>query len=321
MNSHREPSPFHHGRSTSVVLVTSLVLCLGLFAPAAWGQGGIVIEPDPVDCLPIGDNGVAWASVDGLQPHQQVRLNFRRLNDVVEDIYWTPMHPAGPGRYWGIFPKAADEMLQRHDIEETRRQAREETRWAEWWREKDASDHRDPNRDLDDELIRERASQGKQIERHWLAELDDEEFQRWLEQLENEPAEYFVSVHDANGRQVARSSTGVTEVKDGCRPDLTPQQRGEAENLTVGETAYWQQGEEVFHWLCDGIVSRVGPGGVKRGDAVCRACVVAWWDKPGVLVPVVAGAAAGAVALYDVVDDSPEVIPPEPPPPASPDNP
>lgn len=319
MKSHPQANHLHAGRATLAALVAGILLAL--FASPALGQGGgISIEPDPVDCLPIGDNGAAWASVEGLQPYQEVRLNFRRLNDIVEDVYWVPMHPAGPGRYWGIFPKAADEVLQRHDVEETRRQAREENRWAEWWRQKDASDHRDPNQDLDDELIRERASQGKLIDRHWLAELDDDEFQRWLEQLENEPAEYFVSVHDANGRQVARSDTEVTEVKDGCRPDLTPQQRGEAENLTVGETAYWQQGEEVFHWLCDGIVTRIGPGGVKRGDAVCRACVIAWWDKPGVLIPVVAGAVAGAVAVYDVVDDSP-VIPPEPPPPASPDNP
>ena len=40
--------------------------------------------------------------------------------------------------------------------------------------------------ELDDDLIRERASLGKKLPRDWLAEMDDPTFQSWLEQLENE---------------------------------------------------------------------------------------------------------------------------------------
>lgn len=296
--------------------VAALLLTLWL-PQAALAQ--VDVESDSVDCLPIGDNGVGWSTVKGHGPDHTVRLNFRRLNDVVEDTYWVEMNPAGSGRYWGIFPKAADEVLKRHDIEEARRQAQEETSWAEWWREKDALDSRDPNQDLDTEMIRERASQGKLVERHWLAEMDDETFQDWLENLENEPAEYYTSVTDPAGREIARSKTMVAEVKSDCRPDLNAEQRGEAENLVVGESAYWQQGEIPFHWLCEGIVSRYDPSNVKRGDEVCRACVVAWWDRAGILVPV--GAALAGVALVGIIESDDTPLAPVPPPPASPDNP
>ena len=299
------------------VLGLAVVFVLVAWAPA--GAQGVTVQSDQVDCLPIGDNGVGWATVEGHSGDHTVRLNFRRLNDVVEDTYWVEMSPAGSGRYWGIFPKAADEVLQRWDIEETRAEAQEEYRWAQWWREKDATDHRDPNQDLDAEMIRERASQGKLVERHWLAEMDDATFQDWLEGLENEPAEYYTSVVDPSGREVARSMTMVGEVKEDCRPDLNDEQLGEAENLVVGESAYWQQGEVPFHWMCEGIVSRYDPSNVKRGDEVCRACVVAWWERAGVLAPI--GAAVAGVTLVGLVGDDDTPLDPTPPPPASPDNP
>lgn len=287
----------------TLFLALAAMLTVSLVATA---QSTPRIIPDEVECLPIGDNGVAWTTVENNQPDTTVRLNFRRLHDTVEDIYWVPMYPTSQGRYWGIFPKAADQKLDRHDLEEERENVRDEYRWAQWWRAKQGSDDRDPNRELDEDLIRERASLGKQVPREWLAEMDDETFQDWLEQLENEPAEHFVSVHDATGRQLARSKTKVTEVRDNCRPDLNPQQRGEAENLTVGETAHWQRGEEVFHWLCDGIVSRVAPNEVKRGDEVCRACVIAWYKKPGIILPTAVTVAGGGAII---INDSPKDLP------------
>jgi hypothetical protein len=54
---------------------------------------------------------------------------------------------------------------------------------------------------------------------------------------------------------------------------LTPEQKGEAQNFIFGETASWQQGKPVFHWLCDGVVARIDSEGTKRADRICRTCV------------------------------------------------
>ena len=270
---------------------------------------------EDVECLPIEDNGVAWAQVTNNVPDTTVRLNFRRMHDAVEDLYYVRMRPESAGRYWGVFPKAEDRILNRHDLIETREEVQEEHRWAAWWKEKEITEDRDPNdpkdeEELDDDLLRERASLGKKIPRDWLGQMDDETFQNWLEQLENEPAEYFVSVHDANGLQLARSPTQVTEVRENCRVDLSPQERGEAENLTIGETAHWQRDEEVFHWLCAGIVTRIDPTNVLRGDGICRACVIAWWKKKQLLLTT----AVVPPTLITTIHKDPE-------PPASPDSP
>lgn len=277
-----------------------------LVSSAALAQSNLRVSAEPIECLPIADNGVGWAKVENNIPDTTVRLNFRRMNDVVEDMYYVRMRPEGGGRYWGIFPKAADEVLDRHDLIERREDRREEYGWAQWWRQKQSSDHRDPNEDLDRDLIRERASVGKQVSRDWFNEMDDETFENWLEQLENEPSEYYYSVHDAQGKLIAKSKTKVVEVRENCRQDLTDMQRGEAENLTIGETSHWQRGEEVFHWLCDGIVTRLNPNGIKRPDEFCRACVIAWWKKPEILVPAAAlVGVGGGVLSFDNPTDIP----------------
>jgi len=293
----------------------AIALVMLVLPTAVAAEGALEVEAEDVECLPIEDNGVGWARVTNNVPDTIVRLNFRRMHDAVEDLYWVRMQPVGGGRYWGIFPKAEDRELDRHELIETREEVQEENRWAAWWREKDTSDHRDPNdedaeEELPDDLIRERASLGKKLPREWLAEMDDPTFQSWLEQLENEPAEYYVSVHDVHARQLARSPTRVTEVRENCRVDLTEEERGEAENLTVGETAHWQRDESVFHWLCSGIVSRVDPANVLRGDGICRACVIAWWRKRAVLIPT----AIIPAAVTTIVDK-------DPPQPASPTSP
>ncbi len=285
--------------SVIVALGASLAVPVDLAAQAAVG-----VDAEPVDCIPIGGNAVAWAQVENNIADTSVHLNFRRMNDAVEDLYYVSMHPAGQGRYWGVFPKAEDREPDRHDLAETREAVQAEHSWAAWWREKDASDDRNPSSDLDDDLIRERASIGKQIPRDWLAEMDDAAFQSWLEQLENEPSEYYTSIHDAQGREIARSKTRVAEVRSGCRVDMTPQQAGEAENLTVGETAHWQRGEEVFHWLCDGVVSRIDPTAILRGDEICRGvCVVAWYKKSAFLIP--AAVVVGGTGVVILTDDDP----------------
>lgn len=281
-------------------------------ASTAVAQEPIRVETEQAECLPVGDNGVAYATVDNNVADTEVRLYFRRMHDAVEDLYYVRMQPEGDGRYWGVFPKAEDREVQRHELEERREDSRERYDWAKWWREKDGSEDRNPNDDLDQDLIRERASQGRLESRDWLAEMDDATFQDWLEQLENEPTEYFTSVHDHQGDRLAKSTTRVLEVRDNCRVDLSERQIGEAANMTVGETAYWQKAEGLFHWLCDGIVSRIDPLSILRGDSACRACIVAWWKRPDVLIPTAGVLGVGTtVSLVDERDPTP-VSPSEP---------
>ena len=234
------------------------------------------ITVDQVACVPVRENAAIWATVTAKQPGAAVRLYFRRLNDVVEDLYFVNMIPSSEsGRYWGILPKPEKRNPDRHEISRQRDQMVEANEWAVWWREKEASTHRDPNDDLDDDKIRERASRGKLETRHWMNQLSTEEFQKWLEGLAFEPVEYFVAVVGASAQIIAQTPMMVGEVRSqsSCRVELTPEQLGEAANLVIGETAPWQIGEPVFHWMCEGVVTRIGENNVKRADETCRGCV------------------------------------------------
>lgn len=291
-------------RFTAAPLFSTLLLATAVAA----GAQPISVTVEQVPCLPIAGNGVAWAQVANNQPETEVRLYLRRFHEVVEDAYYVTMQPAGGGRFWGTFPKPEDQPLERTELIEQREALATDDAWAAWWRAKELSQDRDPTGGLDDALIRERASEGKSITRHWLLEMNDQDFQRWLEQQTNEPAEYFVSVHDAQGQRLSRSETRVTPVKSDCATSLTAEQAGYAENLIVGETAGWQREEQPFHWLCDGIVSRRDQTGIRRVDEVCRTCVIAWWRRPVALVPL--GVGVGVVTGILIDEDDP--------PPASP---
>ena len=89
--------------------------------------------------------------------------------------------------------------------------------------------------------------------------------------------------------------------------DLSPKERGVAQNLTVGETSPKQQGKKVLAFLCDGVVTRINSAGVRRSDEVCRACVVAFWQRKAVLLAPIAGI-TGVV----VTDQDPEPSPSRP---------
>lgn len=120
---------------------------------------------------------------------------------------------------------------------------------------------------------------------------------------ENQSVEYYVDVVDGMGKSVARSTTVTSPVKDDCAVTLDARQAGVAENLVVGETAPPQIGERVMGFLCDGIISRIGPDGVIRADQICRRCIVAWWENREVIAP-----SAGLVTtgiLIDKRDPSP----------------
>jgi hypothetical protein len=121
----------------------------------------------------------------------------------------------------------------------------------------------------------------------------------------NEQIEYYAALVDPAGKVVSRSETQFVKVTDDCKVQLGPKERGVAENLTVGETSAKQQGKKVMAFLCDGVVTRINHAGVRRSDEVCRACVVAWWQRKGVLIPVAGAALIGIVTTDDGREPSP----------------
>ncbi len=126
---------------------------------------------------------------------------------------------------------------------------------------------------------------------------------------QTDAVEEYAALLDDGGREIARSATLAVPVTRDCRADLGPKERGVAQNLTVGETGSQQQGKDVLGFLCDGIVTRIGFAGVRRADDTCRACVVAWWQKNEVLIPL---ATIGGVTTVTVIENSPEPSPSRP---------
>lgn len=280
----------------SIRLLT-LTFATAALPAAAFAQSPIV-SVDPIACLPVAEHAVVTARVADEPGGSTVRLHFRRLHQEVEDFYYVEMEPRGGGQYWAALPKPADETLDEKRLEDAERDEERENAWAAWWRAKEASDDRDPNDDLNEQIIEERASRGKRVDRDWLLGLTLAELEELLEELENEPAELYATVVDASGRELARSPMTSTLVREDCRVSLTAEERGRAGNLVIGETASWQAGKKVFHWLCDGIVSRIDPSDVLRGDELCRACVVAL-ARPEMLLP--ASAAVIGITVLEPV--------------------
>ena len=124
----------------------------------------------------------------------------------------------------------------------------------------------------------------------------------------NEHVELYSAMVDPTGKVVARSQPLMVPVTKDCKVQLSEKERGVAENMTVGETSPKQQGKKVLAFLCDGVVTRVNSSGVRRADEVCRACVIAWWQRPGALAP---AATAGIIGII-VTDDDPEPSPARP---------
>ncbi len=278
------------------------ILLAGLALPALAQSTSVTLGP--LACLPQKSNGVLSATVSPEVPGSTVRLYFRRMNVEVEDFYYVAMEPSGGGSYWATFPVPTESKFPRQKLDNYNYEGQkiENTGkpWAEWWRAKENSQARNPNDDLNKDLIRERASLGKAEKRVWLTKLDNPTLQSWLDNLKTEAGEYFVAVVDGSGRLLGRSEMRAAEVRKDCRVDLTPQQEGFAKNLIVGETAVWQKGDELFHWECTGVTSRRDSTNILRADERCRACVIAaWW-------PV--ATAGGAVAAIGVINDDPVEI-------------
>jgi hypothetical protein len=126
-------------------------------------------------------------------------------------------------------------------------------------------------------------------------------------EMRNEQIELYSALVDASGKPAARSQSVFAPVTKDCNLKLNPKERGVAQNLTVGETSPKQQGKKVLGFLCDGVVTRINYAGIRRSDEVCRACVVAFWQRRAVLLPAVAGI-VGVV----VTDQEPEPSPSRP---------
>lgn len=118
----------------------------------------------------------------------------------------------------------------------------------------------------------------------------------------NEEVEYYATLVDATGAEVAKSTVRTVKVNGNCPVRLAEREEGVARNLTVGETVALQQGKDkgVLGFLCDGIVTRVNHQGIRRADDFCDACVVAWWA-----IPTVAGIASGSGILVPDPEPSP----------------
>jgi hypothetical protein len=124
----------------------------------------------------------------------------------------------------------------------------------------------------------------------------------------NELIEYYAAMVDSTGKVGTRSPSLTSKVSDDCKSQLSPKERGVAENLTVGETSPEQQGAKVTGFLCRGITTRINAQGVRRNDEICGPCAVVWWDRKSVLIPAFAGGVIGVI----VTDRNPEPSPSRP---------
>lgn len=219
------------------------------------------VSVDAPDCLPLGYNRALKASVSPEVAGASVRLYFRRLNPVGA-FYYDQMFASGDGGYWSVFPKPEDR--KQHLLTD------------DWW-----------------EVLKTR---------DWMEGHDREWLDEWLEDREWEAAEYYVAVHAADGELLSRTPMQLVEVwpPDRCHEPLTPQEEGWAGNLTVGETTDVQARRCLFHWLCDGVVTRISRDGVLRPDECCRACVVA-----GIWPQAAAGVLSGGI-ITQTREASPE---------------
>jgi hypothetical protein len=241
---------------------------VSLFLAAGTAAQAPSVEVTEALCLPNEANALVTATVDPEVGGGSVRLYFRRLNPVGA-FYWVGLKPAGEGDYWGTFPKPEDREQPELD--------------DEWW-----------------EVLQDR---------DWMKDRDREWLEDWLEDQKHEAAEYYISVYDAAGSELSRTETKLVQVldTDECEETIVDaQQYGWAQNLTVGETTEVQQGRQVFHWLCDGIVTRINWQDIMRPDEYCRACVVAF--APAIIGPAAAGLVSAAIIEHKpAAEASPEI--------------
>jgi hypothetical protein len=259
----------------------TLVLATAVAAAAVAQEPSI--ELGPLECLPNEHNASFSAAVTDEPGGSRVQFQFRRLNPTGA-WYYVEMFPAGNGNYWTVIPKPED---------------RPQTElFDDWW-----------------EILQNR---------DWIAGRDRDWLEDWLESQEHEAAEYRVAIVDSLGNILRESEISLVEVLDAdwdpdaeerdrfegrrsgrivetedterlvgdaedndCPVLLTEMEFGWAGNMTVGETTEAQIGNPVFHWLCDGIVTRLGANRVYRADEFCRSCVVGGFFPPSLAPAIV----------------------------------
>ena len=216
------------------------MLAVGLALTTAGGaaaDGAPVVEALP--CLPNEANTAVTATVPELPPGAEVRLYFRRLNPSGA-FYYNRMRAAAADAWWSALPRPEERSQHRLD--------------DGWW-----------------EILRQRDwMQQPGRDRAWL--------EGWLEERRYEAAEVYAAVHAPDGEQLERSDVQLVAVlpAEDCPIELDARETGWAENLTIGETTELQTGRPLFHWLCEGIVTRISAEGIRRADGYCRPCVVGW---------------------------------------------
>ena len=278
---------------------TCAILFGALLAGSVFAQPPSITTGD-LTCLPVENNAEFTAAVaPEISGDQTLRLYFRRLNPV-GSWYYHLMNPEGAGDYWTVFPRPEDrEQPELSD---------------EWW-----------------EVLKDR---------DWVAAngWSRDDLGDWLDDQENEAAEYYVAVVGPDAQVISRSDTMLVPVRKTCPsvddiPDAWVRRERQwfSGSLTVGETTQIQRGRQVFHWLCDGIVSRIGvfcrgageteTGGelgcsdpadveeIVRPDDFCRACVVGLIPR---VAPAVAAVGAGIVTVNITENASPSRPPVEP---------
>jgi len=232
----------------------------------AMAAEGPSFDVEPLECLPLELNRALQAEIGGIEGGDSARLYFRRLNPVGA-FYYVGMAPSGAGNFWTTFPRPEDrEQNQLTD---------------EWW-----------------EILQTR---------DWMDGRDRNWLEDYLRDQGQEAAEYYVAVYDAAGMVKGRSATLLTSVRgNDCFEPLTPKQSGWADNLTIGETSVAQANKEVFHWLCQGIVTRIDTADILHPDEYCRACVIGFG-----FVPPLASVATGVVS-GSIIEHQPEASPRQP---------
>jgi len=268
------------------------LLAAFLLASASMPASAGTIQAGELPCIPVGEHAAVTARVDPpLEQGESVRVYFRRLSQEVEDFYWIQMTPEQPGNFWAVLPLPEAAEASRHALAGTGQSLR-----AAWWKAKEASENRDPNGDLNADLIRERASVGRHETRDWLAGWsDDASLQQWLDSQKYEPAEWFVARVDAEGKVIERDPMRVAGVTKDCKAPLTREQKDMSNELVIGDTADWQKGDRPFHWECADVETRIATNGDESGQS-CPVLIV-WWPAAGV--------ALGALGLIAVVEDEP----------------
>ncbi|MCZ6727607.1 MAG: hypothetical protein O7A98_09685 [Acidobacteria bacterium] len=180
---------------------------------------------------------------------------YFRRLNPVGSFYYVHMAASGGAKYWSTFPQPED---------------RQQTQLTDdWW-----------------EILQNR---------DWMNGHDRNWLESFLNDQDQEAAEYYVAVYDGTGAVRGRSETHLSPVwANDCYEPLTPKQLGLSENLTIGEVTVTQGDKEVFHWLCWGLVTRIDPQGILHPDEYCRACVVGMGFVPP-LASVATGIVSGAI--------------------------